>query len=501
MAINTTLQTIKLDYEQILNSKQIVVQCNLDTTSKGGVARICQAQSQVIVDNTQVLTGQLKVQGKVFIKVLFFNTDNQPQSFDYIADFVETLACKEVTEEMQVFVNARTLDTENSVSGNQIKIQCVVELTPRILESVSNDFVVDVEDALTQKQVQLTQEYLYTVQDSMVISDEVDSGMCIDEILLFDCKAIICEQECSKGRLILSGICNVDFVYTSEGNLYNQTMKVPFVRDCGDCDNFTKACIKVSVKDSKLIITGTESQNILKAEITLEFCGNVFECGEVEVVTDVFCPTQDIQLNSKSVDFDMIVGSKKIEEVINGSVESDEKDCVIKKVCECVVLNCGVENVFCEDGILMCEGLVVAGIIYEDDKNSMKCMQIELPYSLQNKCEDCMPNSIFSGDCLVCDMSTKIKRGREVEISASILINICEKMPSTFSGVNEIQEGEIIEQKNCAISIFMPQSGQTLWDVAKCLGVSIDKIKEQNPDISEIMSGQERLLIYREISN
>ncbi|MEG1609042.1 MAG: hypothetical protein RR348_04165, partial [Clostridia bacterium] len=78
MAINTTLQTIKLDFEQNFESKQIVVQCNLDTTSKGGVSKICQAQSQVVIDNVQTSARQIRAQGRAFIKVVFFNAEGTP---------------------------------------------------------------------------------------------------------------------------------------------------------------------------------------------------------------------------------------------------------------------------------------------------------------------------------------------------------------------------------------------------------------------------------------
>ena len=46
---------------------------------------------------------------------------------------------------------------------------------------------------------------------------------------------------------------------------------------------------------------------------------------------------------------------------------------------------------------------------------------------------------------------------------------------------------------------YLPSKGESIWKVAKTLGMSIDGIKEQNPDLGALMNGDERIVIYREI--
>lgn len=499
MAINTTLQTIKLDYEQICDSKQIVVQCNLDTTSKGGISKICQAQSEVVIESTQILAKQIKVQGKAYIKVVFLNSEGAPSAFDYIADFVETIAQDSVSEEMSASVRARVVDTENSVSGNQIKIQCVIDLTPVVLEGITQDFVVDVEGALAEKNTCVTQEFVRCISDSMQVGESVQTGMQVEEVLLFACKAIVCEVETLKGDLVVSGRCNAEIIYTSGGRVYNQTMCIPFVKEVGDGGVYTRAAICATVTGSKLMIEGTDLENNLRAEITIELSGNVFEVGEVQLIKDVFCPTQKLEASSKELKFVEVVGIKLIEEKISGSVECDDKNVIIRKILSCGVVSCSTENIYASSGVMVVEGLALVGIVYETDEEKISCMQIELPYSLQSKCDDDINGKSFAGSCIVCDSVARIKRGREVEIDATIIIAVNISKEQTVSGLVCIEEGEEIQTKKAAISIVVAEVGETMWSLAKKLAMPIATIKEQNEVTGDVMQGGERFVVYREI--
>ncbi|MEG1609288.1 MAG: hypothetical protein RR348_05415, partial [Clostridia bacterium] len=406
-----------------------------------------------------------------------------PQAFDYIADFVEDIACDKIVEDMEAQVVARVLDTESQASGNQIKIQSVIELLPRSLESCTNDFLVAADGALTQKTTQVAQQFVAKINDNMQIEDALETGMTVDEVLLFDCRALLAEAEMSKGDIVASGRCSCEIVYVSGGKIFNQNMCLPFVRTLGEGGAHTRASVDVAVKESKLVIEGTDKENVLRAEVTLQFCGNIFETQEVELVEDIFCPTQNLSVDRKNIAFELVEPIVEVEEKISGSVESDNKDCVIKKVVAQSIVQSSVDNVFVDNGVVVCEGLVVAAIMFEDDEEKLNCMQIELPYSLQSKQENDLISGNLVGQCLVCDLSTKIKRGKEVELDATILISIFHNSPRNLCGIVAVEEGEEIKQKRCGISILIPKSGQTMWDVAKQLAMPIEEIKMQNQGI------------------
>ena len=61
------------------------------------------------------------------------------------------------------------------------------------------------------------------------------------------------------------------------------------------------------------------------------------------------------------------------------------------------------------------------------------------------------------------------------------------------------EEGEEIEKNNCAMSVYLPSKGESIWQIAKTLGMSIESIMQQNADLGDTMKGDERIVIYREL--
>jgi LysM repeat protein len=47
--------------------------------------------------------------------------------------------------------------------------------------------------------------------------------------------------------------------------------------------------------------------------------------------------------------------------------------------------------------------------------------------------------------------------------------------------------------------VYIPKNQDTLWELSKSLGVSEEDIMALNPDLSFPLSGDERIIIYREI--
>ena len=49
-----------------------------------------------------------------------------------------------------------------------------------------------------------------------------------------------------------------------------------------------------------------------------------------------------------------------------------------------------------------------------------------------------------------------------------------------------------------AISVFIPKAGDGLWEISKELGASGEEITSTNPDLSFPLTGEERIIIYRQ---
>ena len=64
--------------------------------------------------------------------------------------------------------------------------------------------------------------------------------------------------------------------------------------------------------------------------------------------------------------------------------------------------------------------------------------------------------------------------------------------------IDSVNETGIRKSENSAISVYVPQSGDTLWDISKQLRVSGDEILRCNEGLEFPLKGDERIVIYRQ---
>ncbi len=499
MAINTVFKSVSSDYERTLDGKQIVMQCNFDTSSKGGVSKVCALSGDVQITRTQVLSKQIKTSGRVSIKLVYLDAEGKLGNFDYISDFSEDINNDSVIADMPCIVRAFVVDMQSGVSGNEIKVQTVVELAPSVVEINTLDILEDSDNALALREDQQYQKYICAVDEEFEISDEYACGVRADDILYFDSKAIVGGVDNSDGKMSVTGQIEVCLVYTGEGVVSTKNLSIPFAQELAVRGDDLSACISAKVKDSRLVIEGSDSDNVFKITVCVALQGFVMQSETVSAIVDIYSPTNALDVSSAEICFDRRDGMRRFEERISGSVGVENADESIKSILGCIVTQNNLSNLVAMDGAVLAEGVLNTSVVYENEDGACKCMQIELPYSLQFDCEEVSEASVLDGRSIAADCTYKVKRDREVEITADMIISVCiaEKVCNTV--IKGVEEGDEIQCNSNAVSVYLPSKGESIWQVAKTLGMSIDGIKEQNPDLGALMNGDERIVIYREI--
>ena len=61
--------------------------------------------------------------------------------------------------------------------------------------------------------------------------------------------------------------------------------------------------------------------------------------------------------------------------------------------------------------------------------------------------------------------------------------------------------GEAELESECAVSVYVPTAGDTLWDTAKKLGKTPEQVQAANPGLTFPLSGGERIVVYRKKEN
>ncbi|MDE6472137.1 MAG: DUF3794 domain-containing protein [Clostridia bacterium] len=499
MAINTIFKSVSSDYERNLDGKQIVMQCNFDTTSKGGVSKVCALSSDAQITKVQALSKQIKISGRVSLKLVYLDSEGKLGSFDYISDFSEDIADEAVIADMPCLVKANIVDSVSSITGTEIKVQTVVELLPTVVEINTVELLEEGEGALALREEQDYQKYLATVSEEFEVSEEYACGARVDDVLLYDAKVVVCNVDNGDDKLTVSGQLEVSVIYSSEGVHATKNISLPFVQELATCGENLRACIVAKIKDSRLIIEGDDNDNTLKMIICVALQGFVMQSEKTSAIIDLYSPTNALVVSKETVRFDRQNGVMRFEERISGSVAVDSGDDGIKSVISSVVTQNTLSNLVAMQDCILAEGILNTCVIYISESDVIKCIQVELPYSLQFDKEGVSADDMLCGSAIATDCSHKVKRDREVELTANIVLSVCSKTPVENVVIKSLEEGECLQANTSAISVYIPSKGESIWQVAKTLGMSIESIMEQNPTLGEVMQGDERIVIYREV--
>lgn len=499
MAIETLFKSVSSDYERNLDGKQIVMQCNFDTTSKGGVSKVCALSSDAQITKVQALSKQIKISGRVSLKLVYLDGEGKLGSFDYISDFSEDIADDAVVADMPCLVKANIVDSVSSVTGSEIKVQTVVELLPTVVEISTVDLLEDVDGALALREEQDYQSYVAAVNEELEVSEEYACGVRVDDVLFYDAKVLVCNVDNADGKLTLSGQLEISVIYSSEGVHATKNINLPFVQELATRGENLRACIVADVKDSRLIIEGNDDDNTLKMIVCVSLQGFVMQVEKTTAIVDLYSPTNALEISKETIKYDRQNGVMRFEERISGSVSVDDADEGIKNIISSVVTQNTLSNIVAMQNSVLAEGVLNTCVVYTSEGGSIKCIQVELPYSLQFEKEGVRPDDILCGRAIATDCSHKVKRDREVELSADIVLSVCSQTPVENVVIKAVEEGESIQPNTSAISVYLPSKGESIWQVAKTLGTSIESIMEQNPTLGDVMQGEERIVIYREI--
>ena len=89
-----------------------------------------------------------------------------------------------------------------------------------------------------------------------------------------------------------------------------------------------------------------------------------------------------------------------------------------------------------------------------------------------------------------------VKKGRDVFVDAVVCVytNVCKSNQAAL--ISQLEYKEELPAKDCAIEIYFGKAGESVWDIAKSLNVTPEKIYNQNPDVSEVLENDQKLAVY-----
>lgn len=328
--------------------------------------------------------------------------------------------------------------------------------------------------------------------------DEFDSDY-VGDVLLHSASAIVNHVAANSGQVEIEGEMALSIcVLRADESVCTYERLIPFRMQVPADEAFGTVTVdaKICVKDAHLTANADEEggkSKILFA-YTLSADCYLYIKDELPAVSDAF--STHVELYLKKIKEGGMYLTKRIRcsERVGGvaslSPALDEEFSLQAAVLPHAELVCRKT-----DNGMEAEGVVTAKILLKGADGGHRTAELSLPVLFPLDTD----GEYAEADCLVCGLNLRRKKSGEVEAEATLKLSVNTYEQKEWEYIGNLEEGEEFGESDCAFSVFLPEAGEGLWQVAKRLHCEPESLQKNNPDLQFPIKTGQKIYVYRQI--
>jgi len=502
MSFEQSLEKLTLSSYKRLCMHQAVVEARLLASGGVLISKVLSIAADVSVTAGDVFTSEARYSGRVSFKVLYSCTEGKTHSMDYNADFTDKLLCDSIKTGLKPVVTAHILDTDIvAVDEREIKLACVVETAlDAVMESSFEAVVGASEGVYTHTKVLEYSKASVISNHSFVVSDNIDHKG--GKVLVSESRVVIKNRVAGFDSARVEGDIICDLVCEDEkGMLYSVRHITPFTEElsCPDMRDTDFVVASVSLNSHTVTIEASEDAKLGLLEFSLSATAKGFSKNSVEIIEDVFSVTNELEKEVEQVGVSNNICNSTVNDRVEGSVTLDVSMPIADSILALTGSKVHIASSTAKEASVVYDGIVSTNIVYYSaEKNVKHSVAVELPFSISSSLDAVLENDIVLARGVVSEVSAKIVRGNEISLKAEICIEVVATRETKVEVLKSLSLGLERALSTSAFSIHIARSGETLWDIAKALGITPESVLAQNPEAVIPAVGGERLMCYRQ---
>ena len=494
MLIQPQFETYRYTGEIACLKSQSMVECRLPGSEIGGILAV---RATAVPTECVCADGEVRYAGKVLLSIVYEDGNRKICRAERGVEFFHKADGNLVTPACFAKTAYSIDNITHRREGSGLYITVVVGAHVDVYGGKQMEYLTGGENVIAQAGVcKICRTVCVSGETEM--EDEFDSDY-IGDVLLHSEKAVVTHVGVSAGELTIEGdlslnvcVLKSDESVCSYERLIPFTMKIP----CEEAFGQIRVSARVFVKSAQLSVTADEEKGKSRMLFTCVLSADCFLTAteEIAVAKDAFSPLVETRLRKEKGEGMYLTKSVKCTERISGeavlSPETEgeyalEAGLLPRAVVECKKTERGVEA----------EGVILAEVLLRGADGGRKSATLSLPFVFPVDCE----GDAFETDSIVCGLNVRRKSNGETEAEATIRLCVRAYERMDWEYIDEIIEGEARVENDCAVSIFVPRAGESLWEVAKRLCQDPEELKKGNPELDFPVKEGERIFVYRQI--
>lgn len=453
----------------------------------------------VCIYKKDVLNEKIKIDGNIntYIMYLADDNENKVRGITTNLDFSETIQVPNCQEDMNCKLGIKLKSIESKIiNGRKIGIKATLEVMIKIYSNEEIQIVNNLENA---EGIQMLNEELNV--NSLVGSGEtkiyakdtinIDNVDNLAEIL----KANVCicnkDIKISYNKILTKAEAEVKIMYLTEDNRINSvTARIPVVGFI-DIPNVTEENIcDIQYEIKNIVIKPNQAEeHSIYVEIEVGVFADVYEDKKINLIQDIYSPCENLEFNKKKIT--TITGKTNNKEPIQIREKVMLDDINNKQIIDVEVLPI-IENENKLNSRIIYEGKIGLRFIFMNGNLDIDTKEVEVPF------EYVMEN-VESGENLNTDIDIEVQNtdfvvqdGGLISSNIDMMMNVNSHHDTNLNIMDEIQTNGTREEEDYSVIMYIVKKGDTLWNIAKKFGSTIDDIARTNgiEDVNRINVGE-----------
>ncbi len=498
MEINLIRENI--EYEQLLGENTadtVVKEEYVIPDTHPDVREILMLDVKAVINSKEIIEDKVYLEGQLQYNVLYISKDQERTDVEnviYSSKFSNTIdivgARPEMICDTECFVEHMECKIVNE---RKICLEGILKLKSEVYKSFSFQIVKDIEavnDVQYLKNPTSIDKVTRSFNGELVGKANIKVPMDKPEVL----KVIKCDVNIHKKevklydeKILINAFATINMMYKGKDSrelfyveqevMLNKEMNFqdvnPYMESYTD---FIVDAMNYDIKEDDL-----GEKRIIDVEFLIKTNTRAMHKEDVDMIEDVYSPTTKLEMDKKDYGLNVMQGQLLTETLVKGDIELNSNMAKASKIIMCNANVCVTDKKVIEDKVII-EGIMNVTVLYrsDDEDKCLAAVSEEIPFTCGAEILGTKINMSSVCKATLENINADIEAGSiSVRAVVKVYTRVSYMVQKKFLVDVYPIEAEV-PKKKASITIYVVQSGDTLWKIAKKYNTTMQEIARVN---------------------
>ena len=481
-------------------NETIKAECKVDNLND---CEILSTIPQLATPKVETTDGAIKVYGRLTFFIAY-QKEGVIKRLESSAEYSATIKNDQVTSEQSAFVTANVIKCDEYYSTSSLILTATIDLGCDLIKPCKAEFISAGQDVILKTEILPIAKSFGKKQSKITVTEEFELPKLIDEVIYHTENVFVTDCKAGIGSILIDGDCTITSYIlqkNSNSDIVKETHTFPFRLEIAEerAMPTMQAIARANVESAKIFVTCYEETgtSTVKAEVELLLVGEAFDTVDTPIAIDAYSTFEELSTLSEELYFEQKHVPVCVTEKFCERINFDELAVGTKIV---TAYPNGISNFYTNvlDGKLNIDATIGFTTIFKDENGACFSKQLTLPVSINTDYNVSQNQTASICSFYPTDFNAKQISLGELEVYGAVRFCVYAETTNTVLAlIDATVQGEIVPNDN-AFSVYIPYKGEDLWSVSKRIGISPDEVVACNPELDFPLTGDERLLVYRQ---